>query len=108
MITSLALIERAVCAYFNISGTDLTGPSRKRPTVQLRQVAMAVAVASGHSTAKVGRWFGGRDHTTVLHAQKAVDRDPDLARWRDIIVKSTTTDWVVDVPFKTRRITRER
>lgn len=101
--TPIALIERAACTYFKVSREELIGPSRKHPIVQYRQVAMAVGVAMGHSTLKIGNWFGGRDHSTVMHAQKAVDEEPDLARWRDIIVGALSKDWVADVPFKTRR-----
>ena len=102
---ALAHVERAVCLYFNTTREVLVGTSRKRPDVWHRQVAMAVGTRVGHSTTKVGHWFGGRDHATVLYATRAVDEEPDLARWRDIIIDALTMDWITAVPFRTRRKT---
>ena len=47
----------------------MKGKSRTRRFLRPRQVAMYLARAlTDHSLPEIGRWFGGRDHTTVLHA----------------------------------------
>lgn len=54
---------------------DLRGPSRLRPLVHARQEAMAAIYARGNvSLPWVGRFFGGRDHTTVIHAIRQVEK----------------------------------
>ncbi|MCA1832635.1 MAG: chromosomal replication initiator protein DnaA [Actinomycetota bacterium] len=55
--------------YFGIARSELIGPSRSRPLVQARQVAMYLCrELTPLSLPKIGEIFGGRDHTTVLHA----------------------------------------
>ncbi len=55
-------------ASFGVSTTDLLGPSRKQPLARARQVAMYLCrELTDLSLPKIGREFGGRDHTTVLH-----------------------------------------
>jgi hypothetical protein len=56
---------------FGVTLEDIEGPSTKRPKVTARQKAMAMVYAEMHpgwSLPRIGRAFGGRDHTTVLHA----------------------------------------
>jgi chromosomal replication initiator protein len=64
----------AECAtYFGISRAELIGPSRSRPLVQGRQVAMYLCrELTPLSLPKIGEIFGGRDHTTVLHADSKI------------------------------------
>jgi chromosomal replication initiator protein len=51
---------------------DLQGPSRTQKLATARQEAMARIYATGrYSTTQVGRFFGGRDHTTVMHGCRA-------------------------------------
>ena len=53
---------------------DITGPSRLRSVLLPRQVAMTLARdLTGLPLANIGKHFGGRDHTTVLHAIKKID-----------------------------------
>lgn len=53
---------------------DLKGPSRRREVAWARQEAMAAVYAQCNvSLPWVGRFFGGRDHTTVLHAIRRVE-----------------------------------
>lgn len=96
-------IEAAAVQYFMVPRILLIGPSRARPLVQYRQVAMSAARELGYTTTQIGHWFGGRDHTTVMHACDAVSNSDALAAWRDDIVHNVTADWVSAVPFKTRR-----
>lgn len=62
-------IKRAACEYFEISMIDIESARRTADMVYPRQIAMYLArVATRKSTPEIGRRFGGRDHTTVLHA----------------------------------------
>ena len=56
-------------AYYQLSPGELTGPSRKQPLARRRQIAMYLSREhTDLSLPKIGSAFGGRDHTTVLHA----------------------------------------
>ncbi len=62
-------IQRAVCRHFSISLDDLRGESRARKVSLPRQIAMLLCrELTGASLPRIGEEFGGRDHTTVLHA----------------------------------------
>ena len=66
---SLGAIEARVAAFFGVSPGEMKGKSRHRHALYPRQVAMYLArTLTDHSLPEIGRWFGGRDHTTVLHA----------------------------------------
>jgi len=59
----------AVARHFDLSVTDLKSPSRRQAIVEARSLAMYIARRlTGASYAEIGRHFGDRDHTTVLHA----------------------------------------
>jgi len=63
------LIQHEVCRYFGISRPDLTGTSRTRAFAYPRQVAMYLCrELTDESLPKIGKAFGGRDHSTVMHA----------------------------------------
>lgn len=62
-------IQRIVASYFNIKVSDLRAKRRNRSVARPRQVAMyLVRCMTLHSLPEIGEYFGGRDHTTVLHA----------------------------------------
>ena len=66
-------IQRTVAEYYNIKITDLTSKRRSRSIARPRQVAMALSKElTNHSLPEIGDAFGGRDHTTVLHACRKV------------------------------------
>lgn len=66
-------IQRTVAEYFNIKVSDLMSKRRSRSIARPRQVAMALAKElTNHSLPEIGEAFGGRDHTTVLHACRKV------------------------------------
>jgi chromosomal replication initiator protein len=68
------IISTAAASY-GYSPADLTGPSRRQPLVTARQIAMYLCrELTNLSLPKVGALFGGRDHTTVLHAVEKVKR----------------------------------
>jgi len=66
-------IQRVVCQYFNVSEDKVRAKTRKREVVQARQVAMYFAKELTHSSLKtIGLHFGGRDHSTVIHACQSI------------------------------------
>ena len=69
-------IQRAVADYFSLTPADLKGKKRTKAIAFPRQVAMYVSRSlTNYSTTEVGLEFGGRDHTTVMHAcQRITDR----------------------------------
>ncbi len=71
-ITS-GLIMAQTAAYFGVSLDDLTGASRSRVLVTARQIAMYLCrELTDLSLPKIGQQFGGRDHTTVMHADRKI------------------------------------
>ena len=68
-----ALIIAQTAAYFGLSIEELTGPSRGRHLVMARQIAMYLCrELTDLSLPKIGQQFGGRDHTTVMHAERKI------------------------------------
>ncbi len=66
-------IQKTVAEYFNIKIADLLSKRRSRSVARPRQVAMALAKElTNHSLPEIGDAFGGRDHTTVLHACRTI------------------------------------
>ncbi len=71
-ITAAAIIAQTA-AYFGLSIEDLTGSSRSRHLVTDRQIAMYLCrELTDLSLPKIGQQFGGRDHTTVMHADRKI------------------------------------
>jgi chromosomal replication initiator protein len=71
-ITARSILD-ATALMFDFSVEDLTGQSRRRPLVTARQVAMYVfRELTDFSYPMIGREFGGRDHTTVIHAVEKI------------------------------------
>ncbi len=70
---SIDNIQRTVAEYYNIKIGDLLSKRRNRTIARPRQVAMALAKElTNHSLPEIGDAFGGRDHTTVLHACRKI------------------------------------
>lgn len=69
-----------VATKFGVDARAIRGPSRQRNIVWPRQVAMFVARQAGYSLPQIGEYFGGRDHTTVMHSCEKVSmaREEDL------------------------------
>ncbi|SDI83730.1 chromosomal replication initiator protein DnaA [Frankineae bacterium MT45] len=68
-----AVIMAVIAEYFSVSLDDLTGSSRSRMLVQARQIAMYLCrELTALSLPKIGQTFGGRDHTTVMHADRKI------------------------------------
>ncbi len=67
-------IQRVVARHYNVSRTELLSNRRTRTIVKPRQVAMYLAkILTPRSLPEIGRRFGGRDHTTVLHAVRKIE-----------------------------------
>jgi chromosomal replication initiator protein len=72
---SIEKIQELVCDRFSVSITELTGDRRSQNIVYPRQVAMYLSrELTDSSLPKIGRQFGGRDHTTVIHATSKIAR----------------------------------
>jgi chromosomal replication initiator protein len=87
---SLAEIARVVARYFRMRLSDLRSSSRKQNLVRARSLAMLLARRrTSRSMHQIGDYFGGRDHTTVLHAirktESLLEQDADLGRAADEI-----------------------
>ncbi|MCB8829719.1 chromosomal replication initiator protein DnaA, partial [Escherichia coli] len=67
-------IQRIVARHYNVSKQDLLSNRRTRTIVKPRQIAMYLAkMLTPRSLPEIGRRFGGRDHTTVLHAVRKIE-----------------------------------
>lgn len=80
---SIRAIQHKVCQYFGIERADLTSLRRTNNVVIPRQIAMYLArKLTPRTFPEIGRYFGGRDHTTVLHAfnkiQKRFDHETEF------------------------------
>lgn len=80
---TIPLIQEKVAKYYHVSLTDLKGKKRMKAIVMPRQIAMYLSrELTDSSLPKIGNEFGGKDHTTVIHAYDkiagALKTDPDL------------------------------
>ena len=85
-------ILKAVTARFNVRLADLQSKKRTRSIALPRQVCMYLArELTPHSLEEIGGYFGGRDHTTVMHAKRAIEilrgQNPQLQATLDLITQ---------------------
>ncbi|MFN3918784.1 MAG: chromosomal replication initiator protein DnaA [Methylohalobius sp.] len=67
-------IQKTVAKYYKVRVADMLSNKRTRSITRPRQIAMALAKElTNHSLPEIGEFFGGRDHTTVLHACRKVE-----------------------------------
>lgn len=83
-VPSVAEIQRAVAEHFGMRLAEMTSHRRARAVARPRQVAMYLArELTPLSLPQIGRHFGGRDHTTVMHAVAVIAKvaavDPRIA-----------------------------
>ena len=72
-LVTIENIQKTVADYYKVRMSDLLSKRRSRSVARPRQVAMALAKElTSHSLPEIGDAFGGRDHTTVLHACKRI------------------------------------
>ncbi|GAH19307.1 unnamed protein product, partial [marine sediment metagenome] len=70
---TIDLIQRRVAEYFDIRMSDMRAKKRTQAVVFPRQIAMyLVRDLTEHSLPEIGEYFGGRDHTTILHAYNKI------------------------------------
>lgn len=86
-------IQKRVAEYFNIKMSDMVSNRRMQNIARPRQVAMYIAkILTSKSLPEIGRKFGGRDHTTILHAVRKVQElsaeDFDFANDIEILKRS--------------------
>ncbi len=73
-LVTIENIQKTAAEYFKIRVADLLSKRRSRSIARPRQIAMALAKElTNHSLPEIGDAFGGRDHTTVLHACRAIE-----------------------------------
>lgn len=82
---TIANIQKTVADFFRVRVSDLNSPQRSRSIVRPRQIAMALSKElTSHSFPEIGREFGGRDHTTVIHACRKIQemrkQDPQIEK----------------------------
>ena len=83
-------IQKIVGRHYNVSRNDLLSSRRTQVIVRPRQIAMYLAkTLTPRSLPEIGRRFGGRDHTTVLHAVRKIEKlageDPKLAQELELL-----------------------
>jgi chromosomal replication initiator protein len=83
-------IQKLVATHFNVSRADILSSRRTANVVKPRQIAMYLSkILTPRSLPEIGRRFGGRDHTTVLHAVRKIDglvaKDNALKRELDLL-----------------------
>ena len=72
-LVTIENIQKTVAEYYKIKVADLLSKRRSRSVARPRQLAMALAKElTNHSLPEIGDAFGGRDHTTVLHACRKI------------------------------------
>ena len=82
-------IQRKVAEHYNIRLSDMLSPRRARAIARPRQIAMFLCKElTDKSLPEIGRKFGGRDHTTIMHGIKRVAQlaDEDAALREDVAV----------------------
>ncbi|MDE2221679.1 MAG: chromosomal replication initiator protein DnaA [Candidatus Omnitrophica bacterium] len=73
---SVDMVQKEVAVYYNVPLVDLKNKKRNKNVVVPRQVAMYLTrKLTTHSLPEIGAAFGGKDHTTVLHAYKKIEKD---------------------------------
>lgn len=85
-------IQRRVCEHFNIKMADMSSARRARAVARPRQIAMYLAkMLTSRSLPEIGRKFGNRDHTTVMHANKKIEElraiDPSINEDVEILLR---------------------
>jgi chromosomal replication initiator protein len=95
-LVSVDNIQRVVAEYYKIKVSDLHSKRRSRSVARPRQVAMYLAKdLTNHSLPEIGDVFGGRDHTTVLHAcrkiKELLESDADIREDIKNLLRTLTT-----------------
>lgn len=94
---TIDIIQESVARFFNLSPTDFKAKKRTRAVAFPRQIAMYLSrQLTDFSLPKIGDEFGGRDHTTVMHAHdkitQALSNDPSLEKKVNEIIQRIQSD----------------
>ena len=74
-IITIDLIQSTVCKFFKISKNEMLSPRRSRYLVRPRQVAIYLTkILTSKSLPEIGREFSNRDHTTIIHSVKTIEK----------------------------------
>nr|WP_286010248.1 chromosomal replication initiator protein DnaA [Serpens gallinarum] len=95
-LVSIDNIQRTVAEYYKLKLTEMLSKRRSRSIARPRQVAMALSKElTNHSLPEIGSAFGGRDHTTVLHACRKIaelkESDADIREDYKNLLRTLTT-----------------
>jgi chromosomal replication initiator protein len=95
-LVSIDNIQRTAAEYYKIKISDMLSKRRSRSVARPRQVAMALSKElTNHSLPEIGDAFGGRDHTTVLHACRKIaelrESDADICEDYKNLLRTLTT-----------------
>ena len=95
-VVSISNIQKTVADYYGLQVKDLLSKRRSRSVARPRQVAMALSKElTNHSLPEIGDMFGGRDHTTVLHACRKINElkesDADIREDYKNLLRTLTT-----------------
>ena len=72
---TIDLIQSVVCKFFKINKTEMLSPRRSRYLVRPRQTAIYLTkILTSKSLPEIGREFSGRDHTTIIHSVKTIEK----------------------------------
>ena len=88
-VISIEYIQEIVCKYFDISKKDLTSSLRSNEIAMPRQIGMYLCrILTNESFPKIGDAFGKRDHTTVMHAFKKIEKEIKEKKETKLVVES--------------------
>jgi len=95
-LVTIENIQKTVAEYFQIRTSDMMSGKRSRSVARPRQIAMTLAKElTSHSLPEIGNAFGGRDHTTVLHANRKIaelrESDPRVAEDYTNLLRTLTS-----------------
>ena len=109
MTITMQDITEAVAEAYNVPAADILGPYKPRRISQPRQAAYALCRSiSGKSWPEIGRFFGGRDHTSAIYGVRAHEtrlmRDQEYSQAFDDAVRAIKPPIFIRTPiFKSRR-----
>lgn len=88
---TIDLIQKRVCEYFDIKLSDMKVKKRSRGIAYPRQIAMYLArQLTDYSLPEIGEYFGGRDHTTVMHAYDKIQNDLKIKKGLSELIERVT------------------
>ncbi|MDP3790472.1 MAG: chromosomal replication initiator protein DnaA [Candidatus Omnitrophota bacterium] len=88
---TIDLIQKKVCEYFDIKLSDMKVKKRSRGIAYPRQIAMYLArQLTDYSLPEIGEYFGGRDHTTVMHAFDKIQNDLKIKKGLSSLIERVT------------------